>query len=168
MNIFVLDSDPAIAAEMMCDKHIVKMPLESAQMLSTAINMRGGDALYKSTHINHPCSVWTRQTLGNFLWLYDHGIALCDEYTNRYNKEHKSRAVIVDCLKQANKLGPAFINLRRTQHPLCMPDEYKTDSVVDSYRDYYSCEKYMIASWSKTSPPSWWPQQTDILCPIPA
>jgi hypothetical protein len=71
VNIFVLHKHPRQAARMQCDQHVVKMTLESAQMLSTVINELGGEGPYKSTHVNHPCSVWARQSLGNFLWLYD-------------------------------------------------------------------------------------------------
>ena len=83
MNIFVLDRHPVTAAQLQCDRHVVKMVLESAQMLCTSINMLGGQAQYKTAHVNHPCSVWARETLGNFLWLYDHGMALAKEYTHR-------------------------------------------------------------------------------------
>ena len=93
MNIFVLHPMPDIAARMQCDRHVVKMTLETAQMLSTAINELGGQAPYKSAHVNHPCSVWARETLSNFEWLWEHGINLAQEYTARYGKVHKSEAV---------------------------------------------------------------------------
>jgi hypothetical protein len=157
MNIFVLDRSPGTAARMQCDRHVVKMTLESAQMLATAVNELGGQTPYKSAHLNHPCSVWARETLGNFIWLYDHGMALAKEYTRRYGKVHKSEAVIQECMDQCRDLS--LYNLKRTPHPLCMPDEYKTDDAVESYRRFYIGEKASFARWNKTTePPPWWPQ----------
>jgi len=155
MNIFVLHRDPVVAAQMQCDRHVVKMVLESAQMLSTAVNVLGGEARYKTAHVNHPCSIWARETLGNFIWLYDHGMALAKEYTERYGKRHKSEEVIQDCMDEIRPL-PLY-NLKRTPHPLCMPDEYKTTDVVESYRSFYIGDKSRFAQWNKTRPaPQWW------------
>ena len=161
MDIFVLDRDPVVAAQMQCDRHVVKMVLESAQMLSTAVNLLGGDARYKTAHVNHPCSVWARETAGNFLWLYDHGMALAKEYTERYGKRHKSEEVIQDCMYQweAGWIWSGADPHLVTPHPLCMPDEYKTDDVVQSYRAYYLGDKVRFAQWNKTRPaPQWWAQ----------
>ena len=156
MNIFVLDRSPGIAARMQCDRHVVKMTLESAQMLCTAINELGGQAPYKSAHGNHPCSVWARETLSNFIWLWEHGTALANEYTERYGKVHKSEAVMWECM---DKLRPlSFVHTSRTPHPLCMPDEYKSDDAVESYRRFYIGEKAGFAQWNKTTEaPPWWP-----------
>ena len=154
MNIFVLHSNPTIAAQMQCDRHVVKMVLESAQMLCTAVNLLGGEARYKTAHVNHPCSVWARETWGNFLWLYDHGLALAQEYTHRYGKVHKSEEVIRECMHghTAPLRDPTL-----TPHPLCMPDEYKTDDVVQSYRAFYLGDKARFAQWNKTrTAPDWW------------
>ena len=157
MNIFVLHPDPGIAARMQCDRHVVKMTLESAQMLCTAINELGGQAPYKSAHVNHPCSVWARETLSNFIWLWEHGTALANEYTERYGKVHKSEAVMWECM---DKLRPlSFVHFSRTPHPLCMPDEYKSGDAGESYRRFYIGEKAGFAQWNKTTEsPSWWPQ----------
>ena len=73
MNIFYLDRDPHEAARLQCDKHVVKMILETAQLLSTAHNeLDGGQIAYKTTHKNHPSAVWARKSLDNYLWLYRH------------------------------------------------------------------------------------------------
>jgi len=177
MNIFVLDKDPRIAARMQCDKHIPKMVLETAQMLSTAVNICGVDygyvAPYKSAHINHPCSVWARESNGNFFWLYDHGMALAKEYEERFGREHKSKAVLKRCgsmgfictpdhgLALFDDITPQYRRGLLTPHPLCMPDEYKGDCVVESYRRFYIGEKARFAQWNKSrKAPSWWPQTT--------
>ena len=156
MNIFVLHRDCRIAAQMQCDKHVVKMTLETAQMLCTAINEMGGSAPYGSTHKNHPCNVWARESIHNFLWLYGHGKALCDEYTYRYGRVHKSQDVMDECLESRS----VFSSLGRfTEPPRCMPDEYKTDSVVESYRNFYIGEKVRFAKWNKKrNAPQWWPE----------
>ena len=93
MNIFYLDSRPHVAAKDHCDKHVVKMILESAQMLCTAHRELDGDVpdvFYKSTHKNHPSTIWARSKAGNYRWLYDLFVSLCDEYTYRYGKVHLS------------------------------------------------------------------------------
>ena len=104
MNIFYLDKDTKTCAEMHVDKHVVKMVLESAQMLSTAWREYSSEyadehELYKKAHLNHPCSIWVRLARENYQWLYDHFIALCEEYTHRYGKTHASTR-LTEPLKQ--------------------------------------------------------------------
>lgn len=89
MNIFVTNPCPVISAQNLDDKRVIKMILESAQMLSAAMNLRGLKGPYKNTHVNHPCTIWARTTRKNYLWLTDHFIALCHEYSRRYKREHK-------------------------------------------------------------------------------
>lgn len=145
MNIFVLDYDAKRAAKMQCDKHVVKMPLETAQLLCSAFSK--GTAPYKRTHYNHPCSIWTRTSEKNFLWLVNHGLALCDEYTFRYKKIHKSRAVILWCLKNISKIK--FIQKEKSHFFLCFDKKYQNGNAVESYRAYYRSEKRKIAFWNK-------------------
>lgn len=153
MNIFVLDNNPVIAAQMQCDRHVVKMVLESAQMLCTTVSLFGGEAQYRKAHVNHPCTIWARETLGNFIWLCDHGMALAKEYTHRYGKVHKSQAVIQHCMEQR----PRWLDRRTTPQPLCMPEQYRGDTVVASYRAFYLGEKAHFAQWNKTrEAPDWW------------
>ena len=95
MNIFYLDKDPIVISEMMCDKHNVKMILESAQMLSTAHRVLDGDEfadqhqMYKATHKNHPSAIWARSSDKHYMWLYELFCALSEEYQLRYGKEPK-------------------------------------------------------------------------------
>ena len=72
MNIFVTHLDPVKCAQNLDDKRVIKMILESAQMLSTSINVSGGKGPYKTTHVNHPCSVWVRSSNANYYWLLNH------------------------------------------------------------------------------------------------
>ena len=152
MNIFVLHEDPKIAATMACDKHVVKMILETAQMLCTVARAQGlFQAPYRATHKKHPCTLWAGQSQGNWDWLVKHGIALCDEYTLRYHKRHKSRSVIEYC---AN-LQLEFDTATRTPFAQAMPHQYKNECAVTAYRAYYHGEKAGFATW-KTKVPDWW------------
>jgi hypothetical protein len=150
MNIFILDYDPYIAATYLNDKHCVKMILETAQLLSTAVNLNGGTAPYLTSHKNHPCSIWARTNQSNYKWLYNHGIGIGLEYTKRYNKIHKSENVIRS-IEDGYKLLP---DGDLTDFALCMPDKYKSKDAVVSYRNYYIGEKQDIANW-KTEIPFW-------------
>lgn len=89
MNIFVSSPCPVESAKLLDNRRVIKMILESTQLLSTALNVLGASGPYKTTHINHPCSIWTRTSRSNAWWLINHLEALCSEYTARYNKVHK-------------------------------------------------------------------------------
>jgi hypothetical protein len=160
MNIFYLDSDPVQAAKMICDKHVVKMPLESAQMLCTAhrvlddVDVLAGQPLYKSTHKNHPSSKWVRKSQLNYMWLYEHFIALCDEYKERYGREHLTFTKLSKPLWYVpeNISVDAF-----TEPPTCMPDHCIREDAISSYRMYYKTEKSSIAKWDKLeNMPDWY------------
>ena len=160
MNIFVLDEDPVIAAQMQCDKHIVKMPLETAQMLCSVWHRYGlGDKVpYKEAHKKHPCTLWAGDSMDNYNWLWLHGMELCFEYTRRYNKIHKCQQVIMD-LSYPSPSKFNFDNYFGTPHPQCMPDEYKcaSDESVLAYRKYYVNDKKDIAKWEKgRDAPDWY------------
>jgi len=176
MNIFYIDHDPAQAAEWMVDKHVVKMILESAQLLSTAHRLLDGreiegksktgrrarrwvlyDArepvLYSATHINHPSALWCRESVENYNWLVDHMFALMQEYTYRYEKEHKCQGELSYLLQ-----SPPH-NLKQydwTPMPSCMDQQYiiSTDP-LDNYRNYYKIGKASMHSWKKRQPPEW-------------
>ena len=152
MNIFWLHEDTDTNAKYHCDKHIVKMPLETAQMLSTTVHMIGAESpnLYKVGFKNHPCTVWARERLINFMLLHNLGMALCHEYTYRYGKVHASQKVIetMDLDSITDKfLDRDFPTIRSTIKPQCMPDEYKTTNTIQAYRNYYVGEKSGFAKW---------------------
>ena len=149
MNIFKLDESPVVSAKYACDKHVVKMILESAQMLC-AVHPEG-TAPYKRSFYNHPCTKWVRESARNYEWLLLHAYALCEEYTRRYGKVHKTEAVIEWC----DNHRPELPNTERTKQPTCMPDYCKTESVVESYRKYYINEKAKFAKWKDGNIPSW-------------
>lgn len=152
MNIFILDENPQIAAQYMCNAHVVKMILETAQLLSSAAKFHGSQEpfLYKETHKNHPCTLWAKETKANFLWLKIHGLALSNEYSYRYGKIHKSQTII----EKVNINNIPNGNL--TKFAIVMPEKYKKENAVDSYRSYYLGEKRSFAKWTRREPPDWW------------
>ena len=182
MNIFYLDKDPIEAAKQSCDKHVVKMIVESAQMLSTAHRMIDGNlytdktktgrkikrwkhpnpnmekTLYKACHTGHPSTVWVMESAYNYHWLYKHMMALNTEFKMRYGHilDHKT----VQLLEGALMYPPKNISLNTiaTDPPPAMPDYCKIpgDSVA-SYRKYYIYEKQRFATWkSPSTVPAWY------------
>ena len=150
MNIFVLDNDARLAAKYQCDKHVVKMVLETAQLLCSAHD----NAPYKKTHYNHPCAVWTRASMSNYEWLVWHGICLAEEYEARFDRTHKSKEVIMWC--DTNK--PNVLDFGQTPFAQAMPDKYKHEDAVTAYRNYYVGEKASIAQWRYCDTPVWFTQ----------
>ena len=166
LNIFYLDRDPEIAAQMMCDKHVVKMILESAQMLSTAHRVLDGDdigrhrvsyadrnSMYRMTHKNHPSTKWVRASSENYLWVYQHMEALMKEYTYRYGKHHKTERLLWSLRKLPDAIP---IDVPFTDPPQCMPDVCKGGDTVSAYQTYYILEKSGFAAWKRRGEPLWW------------
>lgn len=146
MNIFYLDKDPYKAASYFYDKHKVKMILESAQMLCTAHHVCGNpdDVPYRQAHLNHPSTIWARESRPNYFWLYEHMIALGQEYTKRYGKIHMT----IDKCRFALSFCPDGItSVVFTEPPQCMPDEYKVPGCsITAYWNYYEQDKYKVAN----------------------
>ena len=153
MNIFVLDRDPVKAATMLCDKHVVKMIVETAQMLCTVAHSNGHiNTPYRPTHKNHPCTLWANESKDNWDWLISHGEEMCAEYTRRYGRIHKTQAVIDWCKNSG--AGPQK-SIGLTPFRQAMPPMYKHPDPVKAYRDYYRGEKSRFAKW-RTRAPAWW------------
>lgn len=152
MNIFYLHPSALVAAKLHCDKHVVKMVLETAQILAAVhhIHGNGENVTYKLTHKNHPCVQWAASSLANYRWLQKLGVGLSNEYAFRYGRRHKCEEYIKGELADA----PATLTKHLwTEPPKCMPDEYKVDSVVESYHNYYRNAKAAIAKWSHRAIP---------------
>lgn len=165
MNIFRLDDCPTRSAQLQCDKHVVKMIVESAQMLSTAHRLIDGrkigklwvhphldDVLYKASHVNHPCNIWVREGVENYHWLSKHFEALCKEYTHRYGKIHATwRRLGGPLFSTPSKLpqGSTPFRMAVGEHPW-------KGSIVETYRSFY-CTKQerMSMVWSKREIPEW-------------
>lgn len=130
MNIFVTSPSPIESAKFLDDKRVVKMVLETAQMLSTAITECGGTGFYKTTHRNHPCSVWARTSSTNYDWLRRHFKALCKEYALRYGKTHKCESYMQD-IQEGLRYIP-FGEL--TDFPNCTT--YKKEEIHTAYQRY--------------------------------
>lgn len=153
MNIFVLDLDVKKCAEYHVNSHVVKMILEQNQLLCGVHWVNGGEAPYKLSHRNHPCAIWSRECIENYIWLCDLGMALSREYTHRYNKRHKSQDIIEWCYDNPPNLRS---NGDITPFALAMPDECKIGDAVESYREYYMKEKRSLASWKMRNIPKWY------------
>ena len=180
MNIFILDYHPVAAAKLQCDKHIVKMVLESAQMLSTAhrildgteskirsksgkttvkhwIHPRLDNFLYKAVHVGHPCTVWTMESDANYRWHYKNFVALCDEYTYRYGKVHSTDTQLREMLRACPKNIPTDIGL--TPFKLAMgaaPECINPIDPVGSYRAFYQTKQERFSMvWTKRDIPEW-------------
>ena len=159
MNIFALHSDPYLAEKMHCDKHVVKMILETAQMLSTAHHVHdmecAQDGLYKIAHKNHPSTKWVRESNNNYMWAWCLMHGLCKEYTARYGKIHATETKLLQKLMNPPNNIPIGC---KTSIPQCMPIEYKCDDTVQAYRNYYIGAKKNIAVWKHGNYPEWWNQ----------
>jgi len=180
MNIFVLDTDPAKAAQMQCDKHVVKMIVESAQMLSTAHRLLDGEMgrkksksgkttvkswtlpderdsiLYQAVHVGHPCTVWTTESAQNYTWHYFHFIALCEEYRHRYGKTHQTDTLLSEILSRPpnnirnTKLTPFALAMKA--NPECINEAYP----VASYRKFYQTKQLRFnMRWTNREIPEW-------------
>ena len=162
MNIFYLDKCPDKAARLQYNKHVVKMILESAQMLCTAHHYYGDkdqveNVPYKQAHLNHPSTIWTRRSKSTYMWLYNHMIALGDEYKKRYGKTHLS---ITKC-KDFLAIPPRHIQGDDwCQPPQAMPDEYKTECSIQAYWNYYIGEQHVVVNHNKEKPYEQRPQET--------
>jgi hypothetical protein len=162
VNIFFLSNDAYESAKMQCDKHVVKMILESAQILSTTHRIIDGnesgvlpdyrnEEFYRITHKNHPSVIWARKSVSNHNWLVDHFDGLLQEYTHRYKKKHKTGRLLYDLQSPPSGLT----DWDWTTPPCCMPDEYKISSYVDNYREYYRKAKRHLHKWTNRDPPDW-------------
>jgi hypothetical protein len=174
MNIFYLDPNPRTCAEMHNDKHVVKMILEYAQLLSTAHRYLDGtegkhlspagrnirdwrlgdnrdNILYSATHINHPSAVWARKSSANYDWLYVMWVELMDEYTYRYGRVHASERLKLALSRLPYKIPKGDF----TPPTPAMPDEYKVGDVAESYHKYYIGSKRVMSRWTDRPMPKW-------------
>ena len=152
MNIFILDNDIERNARFHCDQHVVKMILESAQLLCTALNKKGYETPYRSTHVHHPCVHWTEASYSNFQYLSNLALALNREYRYRYKAEedHKSVAVIREIQHME------FEDIGLTEFAQAMPEVHKVaGDAVAAYRKFYNAEKLKFATWTRRRKPHW-------------
>lgn len=178
MNIFVLDESPYQSAVQQCDKHVVKMIVESAQMLSTAHRLLDGiqeirlsksgrkqkywylpdereDVLYKAVHMGHPCTVWTMESLANYNWHWEHFFALCKEYEHRYDKVHKTSSLLKILRTPPKNIplkGMTPFKLAMGSNPECM----HPNDPIRSYREFYQTKQSRFKmAWTNRPIPEW-------------
>ena len=182
MNIFYLHENPIQNAKWHIDKHIVKMPIEYAQLMSTAHRLLDGemyigktaigrnikrwrlhdereDILYKASHINHPSAIWVRESIENYFQMYKLYMAVLSEFTNRYGKIHGSSKPSIALIRPPSNIPM----VKGTQLPQCMPEICKVkNNPILAYRNYYIVEKNSFASWKNREIPEWF-QTKDII-----
>ena len=165
MNIFVTDPDPVKSAQCLPDKHVVKMPLESCQMLAIVASTKWGHGFGKLPKLDgtpyltdkgafrgHPCTIWAQE---NYRWLIEHGLALCAEYTHRYGKVHSCQHT----LEHAKMIFPPS-NGEVTPFARAMPDEFKYDTSIDTvtaYKRYISSKPWAASNYLRdpSRKPNW-------------
>jgi hypothetical protein len=156
MNIFILDPRPAEAAQMLCNRHVVKMIVESAQIMATVHHRYGGTATYRSTHEHHPCTIWAGESAHNYAWLLAHAKAMCHEYTLRYERRHKTEHYVFG---ELHHLPPGIPMIGQTPFAQAMPDQYRDIDPVLAYRRYYLGSKAEICKWTNREVPAWFEYQ---------
>lgn len=176
MNIFVLSDNPILCAQYHSDKHIVKMIVETAQLLSTAHRVLDGvmyiddtsgrkikrwkhpvpemdNVLYLASHVNHPCAIWARENVHNYMWTFRLFRELMNEYTIRYGKTHKCDAMLSTLVSPPRNIKSAA---ERSEFAQAMPEERKIPGdAVSAYRNLYMNEKRELAVWKHTERPEW-------------
>lgn len=169
MNIFFLSWIIENCIQYHCNKHIVKMILETTQLLSTTQHVANPDQaktwqaegkIYRPTHINHPSTIWTRECKENYIWLCHLGLGLCNEYAYRYDKkptDHKCYDKLMFLITHVPPLPDN--NGVITMPKMAMPDQYKSEDPVKSYRKYYLNDKVRMLAWGKRGPPHWVPKE---------
>lgn len=174
MNIFFLSANARACSKYYCDKHVVKIILEIAQLLYTCHHVIGTPLKtplkpYRATHKNHPMAIWVRKSPNNYTFAANLGLCLCQEYTRRYGKVHKTEEhllwlksnVPVNGWERSEKYsGETYLATEKlpegcTAVPLAMPPEYHCPNLVIAYRNYYLNSKASICKW-RTKAPFWW------------
>ena len=174
LNIFYLDKNPIKCARVHCDKHVVKMIIEYAQIMSTAHRVLDGqkytdktkngrnitrwrhpnkdydEFLYKATHVNHPSTVWASQSKANYIWLYSMWRELCREYSYRYGKRHLTDQKLRSVLFKPPQNIPVT---DFTDPPQAMPIDVHCQDTITAYRNYYRTYKNTIAKWTRRQAP---------------
>lgn len=166
MQIFVLDSNPRLAAQFHCDKHVVKQVCETAQILCTALHVRGETARMeriknytngvwcKPTHVNHPCVKIVTESQIHFGWVSWLGYYLSREYTARYHKAHAYSQLLDDIILTSDNTQEFPIEI---SWPQAMPEQYRIPGdPIQAYRNYYIGEKSGFAKWKYSPTPNWY------------
>ena len=179
MNIFALSRCPVESAEQMIAKHVVKMPTESCQMLHTnnlyfhyksvygtepslkelkEFHAYINSNLMKPAMLNHPSTIWARTTKANYMWLYKHALALCEEYSYRYKKVHGTeRRILHSEVYEADPKNASPVSIAMADEYRLPQEKHTWDFVIRSYRHYYREGKWSFAYWLRRGYPDWFP-----------
>ena len=152
MNIFIFDTDIKKNVKQYCNRHVVKMITESAQILCTVLHKNGIEAHYKPTHANKEVTIWAGRSKANFIYLLELGLAIGNEYTYRYGKIHKSQYVLFDIQDKLSRIE--FKEFELTPF-IQYTKEIKHEDVTIAYRMYFNKYKQHIAKWKKRDVPEW-------------
>lgn len=161
MNIFYLDKNINTNARMHVDKHVVKMPVEYAQLLSTCLILVGRDAPYRKTHEHHPCLKWMMKYRENYTYVYDLAYAVGLEYYRRYGRLHKSTLILRDIPRKIFELRRQRLFYKPEPPnvsglPTEFIEKYKLTTIY-SYKLCYLTLKFKFSSYRTPSfYPDWW------------
>lgn len=156
MNLFYLDHDIKRCVQYHVDRHVVKMPIESAQALCTVMREDYGiDYGYKSAYVNHPIVRWVAFSLANFKYMHKLGLNLCKEYTYRYGRTHATEAVLMGIVPHMAQIIDMANPFPFTEPPKVVSAELKELSTVEAYRGYYIRVKKRLHSWKHREIPYW-------------
>ena len=164
MNIFIVDEDPITSARLLPDKHVTKMILESAQMLSIVFSPWYWDCgtvakvngepfkTEKGAFRNHPCTAWAAECQANCAWLIQHACALCTEFRYRYGHKHKLESSLFECKKLFHRFtgNPITVYRQVNSFARAMPEEYKFDtsiSDIDAYKRYMASKPWVADNY---------------------
>ena len=165
MNRFLINYSPELCARDMCDKHVVKMPLEEAQMLSTVLRQANPEyadehGLYRVAHAKHPCTIWAGETRANYMYACELWQYMCMEYTHRYGKHHASERFAHAFIQGVRHIPDGNI----TPHPECFSEHTDLKSgkpwPIQSYRQFYQTKQHRFKMvWTKRDVPYWFEQE---------
>jgi Pyrimidine dimer DNA glycosylase len=158
MNIFAVSTDPATCARALDNRRLVKMVLETGQLLSVGRAAHGLSSPYKPTHANHPVAIWVRANRANLNWTFALLKALAAEFEFRFGKEHKTwlafRHFGPDHVPEAGARRTPFQNSARN---LAIGLDFSDiKPTTKAYRAYLKAKWDAEApSWGPRRPPRW-------------
>lgn len=168
MNIFVTSPDPYQCAEFLDNKRVIKMTLESAQLLSNAVTLNGRDGWYELTHPDHPCTLWTQATRENYEWLLEHFKALCSVYADRFDKQHKCASLLNEAERRTLCIpdGPLLEFENCTPYKELPVYEAYTRILLDKWTNDKRAPRWHAAALLKAAKPNRGPRACDFACKI--
>lgn len=162
VNFFYLDKNPSKCAKYYCDKHVLKIPIEIAQILSKIHHVLKTKIDYEKIYANSKVVkeslgpyVWSLMSLDNYIWTCDLGLELINEYKFRFGKTSHKTELILFYLKENL---PPIKNLGTT--PFIMTNKYDmfqyiSSNTITNARYNYAEMKCSNDKWTKRTKPKW-------------